>query len=78
MYLFFAHNVLATVEKSLLLLDKDSTSIIDVVNILNQLRQNLNGKIQQKLFGAEATQKMQSLDADKCQVIESELLNMYE
>jgi len=55
--LFFAHNVLATVEKSLLLLEKDSTSIIDVPNILNQLRENLNSRIPQKFFGVEATKK---------------------
>jgi len=41
LYLFVAHNVLATVEQSLLLLEKDSTSIIDVPNVMNQLRQNL-------------------------------------
>jgi len=50
LYLFFAHNVLATVEKSLLLLEKDSTCIIDVPNILNQLYQNLNSRIQQKFL----------------------------
>jgi len=69
LYLFFAQNILATVEKSLLLLEKDSTSIIDVPNIVNQLCQNLNSRIQQKFFGAEATLKMKSLEADKRQVI---------
>jgi len=78
LYFFFAHNVLATVEKPLLLLEKDSTCIIDVPNILNQLRQNLNSRIQQKCYDAEETQKMKLLEADERQAIESELLNVYE
>jgi len=41
------------------------------------LRQNLNSRIQKKFFGVEATQKMKLLEADKREVVESELLNVY-
>lgn len=55
-----------------------AVTIIDVPNILNQLRQNLNSRVQQKFFGAEATKKLKLLDANKHALIESELLIVYE
>ena len=73
-YLMFAHALTSTIEKTILLLEADSTTIVDVVKIMKQLRNSLSSRIQQRFFGAQASLRLKKLKPTERETIEAEFL----
>ena len=76
-YLFFAHAVTTAIEKTILLLESDSTTFIDVDRILRDLHNNLKSRLEQKFFGAQASAKLKLLPPSERSELEMEFLNVY-
>ena len=76
-YLMFAHALTSTIEKTILLLESDSTTIVDVVKIMKELRNSLSYRIHQRFFGAQASLRLKKLKPTERETIETEFLYVY-
>lgn len=74
-YLLFLNNLLKLFEEVIKKLEKNSTSIIEIYLIFENLNKKLVERKEQKFFGYTVNQKLKQLDAPKANQIENDLLN---